>query len=210
MIRSPALRPVNALTPKEVMPRWCLTGRDGHRPSSTSSISSRRVTAKRVMVPRLVPPHRAVGSRQTVSRVKVSVMSDASAPSLVLAVLPSFSAAAGLLEDDGQKLRTVVEGLLGFALDNAYPDGEPGEVDVTLEAGEGLVQVTVHDWGRPLMSRGGAFGPLPERLAAVAGDARSVQLLNLGGGGKRLTAEVPVSSSTGAQVAHQHAEGAPR
>ena len=144
------------------------------------------------------------------SRVKVSVMSDASAPSLVLAVLPSFSAAAGLPEDDGQKLRTVVEGLLGFALDNAYPDGEPGDVDVTLEAGEGLVQVTVHDWGRPLMSRGGAFGPLPERLAAVAGDARSVQLLNLGGGGKRLTAEVPVSSSTGAQVAHQHAEGAPR
>jgi len=84
-------------------------------------------------------------------------MSDASAPSLVLAVLPSFSAAAGLPEDDGQKLRTVVEGLLGFALDNAYPDGEPGEVDVTLEAGEGLVQVTVHDWGRPLMSRGGAW-----------------------------------------------------
>ncbi len=137
-------------------------------------------------------------------------MSDASAPSLVLAVLPSFSAAAGLPEDDAQKLRTVVEGLLGFALDNAYPDGEPGEIDVTLDAGDGLVQVTVHDWGHPLMSRGGAFGPLPERLATVTGDARSVQLLNLGRDGKRLTAEVPVSSSTGAQVAHQHTEGAPR
>ena len=144
------------------------------------------------------------------SRVKVTVMSDADAPSLVLAVLPSFADAAGLPEDDAVKLRAVVEGLLGFTLENAYPDAELGEIEVTLEANEGLVQVTVHDWGHPLMSRGGAFGPLPEGLAAVTGEAQNVQLLNLGRDGKRLTAEVPVSSSTGAQPAHHHAEGGQR
>jgi GNAT superfamily N-acetyltransferase/anti-sigma regulatory factor (Ser/Thr protein kinase) len=142
--------------------------------------------------------------------VKVSVMSDASAPSLVLAVVPSFSAAAGLPEDDARKLATVVEGLLSFALENAYPDEELGEIEVTLEAGEGFVQVTVHDWGHPLMSRGGSFGPLPEELAAVTGDARGVQLLNLGRDGKRLTAEVPVRGSAAGPAAHHHSETAPR
>jgi GNAT superfamily N-acetyltransferase len=142
--------------------------------------------------------------------VKVSVMSDGSGSSLVLAVIPSFSAAAGLPEEDARKLGAVVEGLLGFTLENAYPDEELGEVEVILEADEGLVQVTVHDWGHPLMSRGGPFGPLPERLAAVTGEAQNVQLLNLGSHGKRLTAEVPVSSSAGAQAAHHHTESAPR
>ena len=137
-------------------------------------------------------------------------MSDASAPSLVLAVVPSFSAAAALPDDDARKLRTVVEGLIAFTLGHAYPDEDPGEIEVTLEAGEGFVQVMVHDWGRPQMSRGGSFGPLPEQLAAVTDEAREVQLLNLGRNGKRLTAEVPVSSGATGGAAHHHAEGAAR
>jgi hypothetical protein len=39
MIRSPTLLPVNALTPKDVIPKWCRTGRQGHLPSSRISIS---------------------------------------------------------------------------------------------------------------------------------------------------------------------------
>src|SRR5262245_30514318 len=133
-------------------------------------------------------------------------MSDASAPSLVLAVIPSFADAAGLPEEDARKLEAVVEALIGFTLDHAYQDGELGEVDVTLEAGESLGQVTVHDWGHPAMSRGGAFGPLPEGLDAVTGVAQNVQLLNLGSNGKRLTAELPVTAGAGADHAQQHTE----
>src|SRR5215210_6711142 len=51
MIRSPAFWPVQALTPNELMPKWCRIGRQGQRPSSTSSISSRRATAYSVMRP---------------------------------------------------------------------------------------------------------------------------------------------------------------
>ena len=144
------------------------------------------------------------------SRVKVTVLSDASAPSLVLAVLPSFAAAAGVAAEDERKLGSVVAGLVAFTLEHAYPDGELGEIEVTLEAGDGCVQVAAHDWGRPLMSRGGGFGPLPEGLAAVGAEARGVQLLNLGRNGKRVTAEVPVRSSGAGQSARRHVEAASR
>ena len=129
------------------------------------------------------------------SRVKVTVLSDASAAPLVLAVLPAFAAAAGISAEDARRLGTVVERLVRFTLDNAYPDDDFGEIEVTLEADADLVHVTVHDWGLPLTSAGGDFGPLPEPLAALAPDARNVQLLNLGSDGKRLTADVPVRSS---------------
>ena len=111
------------------------------------------------------------------SRVKVTVLSDASAPSLVLAVLPSLDEVAAWSAANGFE---------------------------TLEAGDGCVQVAVHDWGRPLMSRGGGFGPLPEALAAIGAQAQGVQLLNLGSNVKRLTAEVPVRSSAAGQAARQH------
>src|SRR4051794_18684212 len=45
MILSPASRPVQALIPNDVMPKWWRTGRQGSRPSVISSMSSRRVTA---------------------------------------------------------------------------------------------------------------------------------------------------------------------
>src|SRR4051794_4609860 len=45
MILSPASRPVQALIPNDVMPKWWRTGRQGSRPSVTSSMSSRRATA---------------------------------------------------------------------------------------------------------------------------------------------------------------------
>src|SRR5262245_24403469 len=41
MMRAPASRAVQALIPKDVIPTWWRTGRQGQRPSSTSSISSR-------------------------------------------------------------------------------------------------------------------------------------------------------------------------
>src|SRR3954454_24925301 len=49
MIRSPASLPVHALTPNAVIPRWWRTGRHGERPSVTTSISSRVVTAYSLM-----------------------------------------------------------------------------------------------------------------------------------------------------------------
>jgi N-acetylglutamate synthase-like GNAT family acetyltransferase len=145
-----------------------------------------------------------------VSRVKVSVLSDASASSIVAAVLPAFAASAGIDADDARRLGTVAERLLGFTLDHAYPDDDLGEIEVTLEAGDGVVEVAVHDWGLPLTSAGGDFGPLPDALAAVAADAEKVQLLNLGSEGKRLTAEVPVRSCGGTQASRHHVEAAPR
>ena len=144
------------------------------------------------------------------SRVKITVLSDASAQSLVLALLPAFAAAIGIPREDERRLGAVVEQLLSFTLDNAYPDDDLGEIEVTLEAGGGSVELVVHDWGLPLTSAGGDFGPLPESLAALAADARNVLLINLGSGGKRLTAEVSVRSGDGGQARRHHIEAAPR
>ena len=144
------------------------------------------------------------------SRVKVTVLSDPSARSLVLALLPAFAAAAGISAEDERRMGTVVERLVGFTLDNAYPDDDLGEIEVTLEVGDGFVGVTVHDWGLPLTSAGGDLGPLPDPLAALAPDARNVQLLNLGSDGKRLVAEVPVRSSGDGQAWQHHLEATPR
>jgi N-acetylglutamate synthase-like GNAT family acetyltransferase/anti-sigma regulatory factor (Ser/Thr protein kinase) len=145
-----------------------------------------------------------------VSRVKVAVLSDASAPSLVLALIPAFAAAVGIPADDERRLGSVVERLVGFTRDYAYPNDDLGEIEVTLEAGEGSVQIAVHDWGLPLMSAGGALGSLPEPLAALAPDARNVLLVNLGSNGKRLTAEVSVRSSGDGPARSHHIEAVPR
>jgi N-acetylglutamate synthase-like GNAT family acetyltransferase/anti-sigma regulatory factor (Ser/Thr protein kinase) len=146
-----------------------------------------------------------------VSRVRATVLSDANAEPLVLALLPAFAAATGIPEEDARPLDKVVAGLVTFTLDNAYPDDDSGEVEVTLEADADVVHVTVHDWGLPLTSAGGDFGPLPGPLAALAPDAQNVQLLNLGSDGKRLTADVPARSSGGDRYARRHhIEAAPR
>jgi N-acetylglutamate synthase-like GNAT family acetyltransferase len=142
--------------------------------------------------------------------VKVTVLSDPSGLSLVLALVPAFSRAAGISDEDAPRLGTVVEGLVSFTLDNAYPDDDLGEIEVTLEADDRLVHVAVHDWGRPLTSAGGDFGPLPEPLAVVSPEARNVQLLNLGSDGKRLAAEVPVRSTADGQAGRPHIEAAAR
>jgi hypothetical protein len=109
----------------------------------------------------------------------------------VLVLLPAFAAATGISAEDTRQLGTVVAGLVRFILDNAYPDDDFGEIEVTLEADPDVVHVTVHDWGLPLTSAGGDFGPLPEPLAALAPAARNVQLLNLGSDGKRVTRTSP-------------------
>ena len=142
------------------------------------------------------------------SKVKVTVLSDASASSLVLALVSAFAEASGIRADDAQPLNTVVAGLVGFTLDNAYPDDDLGEIEVSLEAEEDLVHVTVHDWGLPLMSAGGVFGPLPEPLAKLEPPAQGVQLLNLGSGGKRLVADVPARSSGSEQPGRHHLDPA--
>src|SRR4051795_9996137 len=49
MILSPASRPVHALIPNDVMPKWWRTGRQGSRPSLISSMSSRRAIAYSLM-----------------------------------------------------------------------------------------------------------------------------------------------------------------
>jgi N-acetylglutamate synthase-like GNAT family acetyltransferase/anti-sigma regulatory factor (Ser/Thr protein kinase) len=140
----------------------------------------------------------------------VSVLSDASAPALVLALIPAFAAAVGIPAEDERRLGRVVARLVSFTLDNAYPDNDLGEIDIALEAGEGSVHVAVHDWGLPLTSAGGEFGPLPDPLAALAPDASEVLLMNLGSNGKRLTAEVTVSSGGEVQPRWHHIEAAPR
>jgi N-acetylglutamate synthase-like GNAT family acetyltransferase len=142
--------------------------------------------------------------------VKVTVLSDASAPSLVQALVPAFASAAGVSGEDEHRLSAIVEGLVGFTLDNAYPDDDLGEIEVTLEAEADLVHVTVHDWGVPLTSAGGDLGPLPEPLAALAPDADDVRLLNLGSEGKRLAADVSVRSSGDGHARRHHIEAAPR
>jgi anti-sigma regulatory factor (Ser/Thr protein kinase)/GNAT superfamily N-acetyltransferase len=145
------------------------------------------------------------------SRVKATVLSDASAEPIVSAVLPAFAAAAGISAEDAQRLAAVVTCLVEFTLDDAYPDDDSGEIEVTLEADGDLVHVTVHDWGLPLTSAGAEFGPLPEPLAALAADAQNVELLNLGSDGKRLTADVPARrNGDDRQTVRHHIEAAPR
>ena len=129
------------------------------------------------------------------TRVKLNVLSDTSARPLVQALVAAFASEAGMSDDDVRRLETAVDVLLDFTLEHAYPDDDLGEILVKLELDADVVHVTVHDWGLPLTSAGGILGPLPEPLAAIAQDAQNVQLLNLGSGGKRLVADVPVSSS---------------
>jgi N-acetylglutamate synthase-like GNAT family acetyltransferase len=142
--------------------------------------------------------------------VQVTVLSDASARSFVLSLIPAFASAAGVAPEHERRLGAVVEGLVGFSLDRSYPDDDLGEIEVTLDAADDVVHVTVHDWGLPLASAGGDFGPLPEPLAALAQDARDVQLLNLGSDGKRLAATVPVPASGDGGARRHHVEAAPR
>jgi N-acetylglutamate synthase-like GNAT family acetyltransferase len=142
--------------------------------------------------------------------VKLTVPSDANAPALVQAVLPAFASSASIPSEDARRLETVVDALVRFTLEMAYPDDELGEIEVTLEAAEGSVAVTVHDWGLPLTSAGGDFGPLPDALAALTPGASDVQLLNLGADGKRLVAHVPVRSSGDAELSRHHMEAAPK
>ena len=144
------------------------------------------------------------------SRVKATVVSDANAEPLVLALVRAFAASTGIPAEDERRLEAVVADLVSFTLENAYPDDDFGEIEVTLEAEADLAHVTVHDWGLPLTSAGGDFGQLPEPLAGLTPDAANVRLLNLGSDGKRLTADVAVRSSGAEPGRRHHIEAAPR
>ena len=138
--------------------------------------------------------------------MKVNVLSDASARSLVRALVSAFAAEAGISAEDARRLDAVVDGFVGYTLEHAYPDDDLGEIQVKLETDAELVHVTVHDWGLPMLSAGGIFGPLPEPLAAIEQEADAVQLLNLGSGGKRLVADVPARSSGDDHARRHHVE----
>jgi len=129
------------------------------------------------------------------SHVKVSVRSDAGATALVGGVIRPFATAAGLSDADAGRLQAVVEALVRFTLEHAYPNDPWGEIEVTLEAGEGVTSIDVHDWGLPLTSAGGEAGPLPPELASLASDADDLRLVNLGGDGKRLTAHLRTATT---------------
>jgi GNAT superfamily N-acetyltransferase len=141
--------------------------------------------------------------------VKITVLSDRNAPSIVSAVVPPFAATAGLTAEEAQRLRSVVGRLLDFTLANAYADDDAGEIEVLLETGPGVVHVVVHDWGLPLTSAGGEFGALPAPLGALAPEVTNVELLNLGASGKRLLADILVGPRSGDPEPH-HIEAAPR
>ena len=70
------------------------------------------------------------------SRVKITVLSDASASSSVAALLPSFAASAGIPAEDERRLAGVVDRLLEFTLDHAYPDDDLGEINSDPSDGE--------------------------------------------------------------------------
>ena len=142
------------------------------------------------------------------TRVEVNVLSDASARPLVQALVAAFVAEAGISTDDARRLEAVVDGFVEHTLEHAYPDDDLGEIQVKLETDDDLVHVTVHDWGLPMLSAGGIFGPLPETLTPIEQEADGVQLLNLGSAGKRLVADVPASSSGDDHARQHHVEEA--
>ena len=92
------------------------------------------------------------------TRVQTTVLSDASARPLVLALVPAFADASGIEAADGQRLETLVAALVDFTLDRAYPQDDLGKIEVTLEADADRVRITIHDWGLPLTSAGGEVG----------------------------------------------------
>ena len=96
------------------------------------------------------------------TRVKVNVLSDASARSLVRALVSAFAAGAGSSRRRRATAGGGGHGVVDYTLDNAYPTTTSGEIQVKLEADAEVVHVTVHDWGLPTLSAGGIFGPLPE------------------------------------------------
>src|SRR5690349_4326634 len=81
------------------------------------------------------------------SRVKVTVRSDAIAGAVVAGAVSSFASADGIPADDATRLARLVDGLVGFALEHAYPGDPWGELEVTVETGDGVTVVDVHDWG---------------------------------------------------------------
>ena len=144
------------------------------------------------------------------ARLKITVLSDASAPSLVLAVLLAVVLAAGISQEDLRRLRTVIEALVAFVLEHAYPDDELGEIELDARRGRRSGPSRGARLGPTAHESRGRVRPLPEELAALTADARDVQLLNLGRDGKRLTAEVPVHSGSGAHAETHHIDAAPR
>ena len=62
------------------------------------------------------------------SRVKVTVLSDASAPSLVLALIPAFAAAVRIPAEDERRLGAVVESILAGASGYVLKEIKGGDI----------------------------------------------------------------------------------
>jgi GNAT superfamily N-acetyltransferase len=125
-------------------------------------------------------------------RVRLTIPSDERAVPILGAVAARFAEAIELQAVERDILDSIVELLARFLIANAYPDDPSGEIETTFEAEEGAVRVTLHDWGEPIPSFGGASPlPVPDALRDADVEADELQLINLGGEGKRLTAVFP-------------------
>ncbi len=128
--------------------------------------------------------------------VRLSVPSEARSPAIAQATTLAFAAGHGLDREVTAALNSVVQGLLKYVLEHAYPDDTTGEVELALGFEPDGVLVTVHDWGLPMPSFGGGLNDPPADVEAAAQGAQDLRLVNLGADGKRWSAVVPALGAT--------------
>ena len=112
----------------------------------------------------------------------LTISSDERLRVLARAFGQEFAAAAGVPEDERPGLAGALDDALRFVCERAYPGDPTGRIELTLSLAERGVQVSLHDWGRPLTSAEGS-GVLP----GLGDAAEDLRLINLGADGKRLS-----------------------
>jgi anti-sigma regulatory factor (Ser/Thr protein kinase) len=114
--------------------------------------------------------------------VCLTVSSDQRLLSLVSAFGREFGGASGLPDRESARLVGALDEAVRFVLERAYPGDATGRIDIALEPAERGIRVSLHDWGRPLTSAEG-----PAELVDLGTAVEDLRLINLGGGGKRLS-----------------------
>jgi serine/threonine-protein kinase RsbW len=100
-------------------------------------------------------------------------------------VLGAFAEAMRLPFELIEDLRLAVTEACTNVVRHAYPDGEPGTVEVTVEPGEEQVRVVVADYGRGIGTSPDTSGP-GLGLPLIAAVASTVDLQSSPGAGSRL------------------------
>jgi anti-sigma regulatory factor (Ser/Thr protein kinase) len=100
-------------------------------------------------------------------------------------VLGAFAEAMRLPFELIEDLRLAVTEACTNVVRHAYPDGEPGAVEVTVEPGEEHVRVVVADYGRGIGTSSDTSGP-GLGLPLIAAVASTVDLQSSPGAGSRL------------------------